>query len=1171
MISCEDLTFIVVAFLSFYTVQSQYCPTVYSTVNVDGQKFNVAWKTRHRSHVSAVISQPPCLDMDKNLVFRICSNGTWLTPKECHYVDFNSLCPPGFKELKGKCVYVTQPQTWNDNCPYPDASTDVKNYNNIWLPFQKKVKYGSYEYVLPDENYGLHYSETDFWENSDETLEGNSECVAKTLNKIESVSCNATFSRVCLYNHNSFLYKCPNGCVPGGLGTNYCFCKTYIKKQSSWPSCDMAILKHPYERNILYRLVGNDICLIGHSSMFGDDYLAIHDNSLYLKRADDANCVVCKTQPIAFHNVDLDLTFNAHSRKLYLTIYSPEELYKIEDDIQVFCFTDATNKLKYRVNIEEKFDSHSKSRKRRRYKVFKVSIVENGAGYYWCEAFSLPSINVIRSNQVLAYKKTKYSEYSLRMKIQNLCGFSRADCKVLTEDFISYVCKSLFNSDNFSKFIKNVRLFRIYDINSTSGTADVLLHLSVKSKQSNRDEYEMIKYSLDSLTGGNVTIVFFKSSTECLAEITNTSDTILHWDSTVINGKAVPKEVCVRDDGTPITRRCLGDFHIGSRWENITETCSKNYKVPSKTQLLSSIVLGNVSADSSISITDITANTSDLTVLDIHYLSKTLTQLSDINPASERFMIVISQIINNLMHGNSSTLRSSQIMLNATDELLDTFETTLNSVHFTNSSILLIDSDLIVHVTRPFLNNISGISLRGLSDSFLNYTVTELYSNTTFDELLNESNLEIAVFVPERLLNIISVNESASNLENLTIVTTVFYSDKFFNSAKRTEDIVGSRIVSVFISNREDYLEEPIPIIFKSTRNSKQKQCAFWNYGLRSFNRTGHWSTLGGDNLEENNTEFNTCFFSHLTNFALLIRNEYNVDDEDPHFITTVTVDKYHDDILSVISNVGCAFSILGVLGIFLTAILFKPWREKVGTKILMQLCIALFLQVILLNVATVQIAKHTSDVFCKIVGIILHYVTIAEFSWMLVAAVLQFYRFVKVVGPMPNRIILKACLIGWGFPLIPIAITCSIDIESYSIADEGICYPTGTAMYVGVFLPIVFIIIANLIVLLMILRNIFHLKVEHKGTSPIILKRQICLAILLFFLLGMPWTFGLIAELIQDSWLSYIFIYIFCFTATLQGFVLFTFYVILDKSTRLLWVEWFKKMREKRKENVLF
>ncbi|KAF5300449.1 hypothetical protein FQA39_LY02248 [Lamprigera yunnana] len=510
-------------------------------------------------------------------------------------------------------------------------------------------------------------------------------------------------------------------------------------------------------------------------------------------------------------------------------------------------------------------------------------------------------------------------------------------------------------------------------------------------------------------------------------------------------------------------------------------------------------------------------------------------------------------------------LKASQTLLNVTDELLDVFENSLSSIIVDNDTVLLVTDNVIIHMTRPYENNISGISLHENKDGgFTKFSIQELYSNTSVDNLKNENNIELAVFIPETLL------DSLSSLANITVVTTIFYKDIFFNSETNTNEIVASNVVSVSILEYDEYLTEPIPILFKSINVSNQK-CAFWSYGLQSENYTGYWSTLGSDLRLLNPSKYEICYFSHLTNFALLVKSDQIVDENDLDRVTRL-IEKYHDNNLGIISNVGCAISVLGIFGIFLTAILFKSWRDKVGTRILMQLCVAILLQIIFLNLAAVDIAKYTSEVFCTAVGVILHYFTIAEFSWMLVAAILQFHRFVTVIGPMPNRIVLKASLVGWGLPLIPLILSCAIDIKSYSNAIEGICYPTETTLYVGVFLPIILIIFANLTVFIVVIRNVFRLKAESRGSSKNNFKYQICLAILLFFLLGLPWIFGLLAELLQHTPFSYILLYLFCLTATLQGFVLFVFYVLLDKSTRILWCNKFKtyEIRERRAQRIL-
>jgi hypothetical protein len=61
---------------------------------------------------------------------------------------------------------------------------------------------------------------------------------------------------------------------------------------------------------------------------------------------------------------------------------------------------------------------------------------------------------------------------------------------------------------------------------------------------------------------------------------------------------------------------------------------------------------------------------------------------------------------------------------------------------------------------------------------------------------------------------------------------------------------------------------------------------------------------------------------------------------------------------------------------------------------------------------------------------------------------------------------------------------------------------------------------------------------------------QRIATSVLLSFLLGLSWVFGLVAHL------SILFAYLFCITATLQGFVLFVFFVLGKKQSRAYWVK---------------
>lgn len=161
----------------------------------------------------------------------------------------------------------------------------------------------------------------------------------------------------------------------------------------------------------------------------------------------------------------------------------------------------------------------------------------------------------------------------------------------------------------------------------------------------------------------------------------------------------------------------------------------------------------------------------------------------------------------------------------------------------------------------------------------------------------------------------------------------------------------------------------------------------------------------------------------------------------------------------------------------------------------------------------------------------------------------------------LPKRFFLKANIVGWILPIVPCLIICIIDPGLYVPANADaefnnvLCYPQGNALYFGVILPVGLIILMNLCVFVMVIYNITtglqKCNNNRKGSSKIH-RAQLRLTILLFFLLGLTWIFGLLTHL---EYQTFVFTYLFTIFGTLQGFVLFVYFIILDPQTRKLWL----------------
>ena len=340
-------------------------------------------------------------------------------------------------------------------------------------------------------------------------------------------------------------------------------------------------------------------------------------------------------------------------------------------------------------------------------------------------------------------------------------------------------------------------------------------------------------------------------------------------------------------------------------------------------------------------------------------------------------------------------------------------------------------------------------------------------------------------------------------------------------------------------------------------------KCGFWN------TKTSEWKT-DGVTTEPRYIEDRfllICHTNHLTNFAAIIGVQFlQVTDS---FILNII----HEKALDYISILGSCLSLFGLICIWLTAICFRSWRGKSSNKILLNICLVLTLinlLFILINLPEPWndlIDMYNNDIHCRIIGIFLHYNVLVLFTWMLIIAVMQYQRYVTIMAyERPSQYIMKYGFIAWGMPLIPTICVACLKPNTYMPKDEqrtnkvGICYPSGNSLYFGVLLPVAVIILANLCIFIYIMYSL------HKSLNNPLVKRdrtreretkniraQVRLMILLFFLLGISWIFGLLSHL--DN--SPVFTYIFCTTSTLQGFVLFIYFIVIDDSTRDSWLRY--------------
>lgn len=700
---------------------------------------------------------------------------------------------------------------------------------------------------------------------------------------------------------------------------------------------------------------------------------------------------------------------------------------------------------------------------------------------------------------------------------------------------------------------------------------------------------------------------------------------IYMWQNVERGQLGVLSRICLQENGMPLTRLCNGDFIHGAFWESLDEdniscrTENDNSKLTSTLYNLERSKKPRNSPERALKeVKSIFHDYSNKFLpVDIDFAAnilqtsvKHLDQVIAISAANATDQVgsyhMIKEVIpdlisiyNDLNNIKDSTIKMSS-RLNSTNKLLEVFEIAMNTlsiqsvliknIPYHRNSVEILDCNdfevldfedvgvsvkvspnLLYFTIDPSIANISGIAIfqnynnseqeqYTLKGAFQNETFRFLQSTHEVEDIIDEPNLQFGTYVPENLLrnlNVIANTLNNTEMSETAIVIKIYSNDILFQPKNNSgHDAPLGRVVSISLPGYSSHLPEELPLIFRDWSNSSLEYtttdpCKYWNFE--------NWASDGIRvvNLSASSNNIVLCKVSHLTPFAYLVGFNFTVDEN-----IGVNVREIHGRALDIITLTGCSLSLLGICGIFITAAKFNSWREKPSSKVLLQLCLAIAFQMIVLCfVSTKEYSLHLiiNNIIptCVAIGAFLHYSVLVQFFWMLVIAYFQFKRYVQIFGRnRPTKFFMKSTAFCWGVPLVPVILVVVLDQDTFSRGE--ICYPSGYSLYFGIIIPIAIIIIANFIIFCLIIYNILGIsKIPIRHTDKPVLIHQIRLSILLFFLLGFTWLFGILSAMKAGI----IFSYFFCVTATMQGFVIFIYFIILDPVTRNMWCQYFYRL----------
>ncbi|XP_078702564.1 uncharacterized protein LOC144928211 isoform X2 [Branchiostoma floridae x Branchiostoma belcheri] len=599
--------------------------------------------------------------------------------------------------------------------------------------------------------------------------------------------------------------------------------------------------------------------------------------------------------------------------------------------------------------------------------------------------------------------------------------------------------------------------------------------------------------------------------------------------------------------GIPLAvRRCMGTFETGVSWASPEMLdcgldLSKLAQVPVTTDNVAQVAA------------ELQILTSDGRSLTAENINDTATVVGNIaNTGGDDnvgYSLVVS--VDQIMNADDGILYQSQLKDQAPSRIVQALEQFNDRVNLTTNRFRRIEQNIGVETYQigaaELINSVGFASLEG--SGYLQDRLVQSYSDSSF---IPYDQVDASIVLPEELGSVVAfLKENIIDPTNVEVRLSyiIYHSSRLFQSnqtAPSSADtktrinsrVIASRVTGFTLKNLPNpVVTRYLPIVGNSTNTTVNNiRCVFWDFNAGGG---GAWSTEGCEFVRIDNNRV-VCECNHLTNFAVLM-------------------DIYgglHSFALDLISKIGIALSITGLVLTLITYLVFKQLRQTRPQHILINLCVALLATLIIFLAG---ISATSSPVGCTVVAFFLHYFLLAVFMWMAIEAFNMYLAFVKVLGAHVSKFLLKAAIIAWGLPFVIAIITLVVDVPStYPDGQEtyrstSFCWLQGNQLYFGFLLPAGLILLFNTIVYIMVISKLVcrgrtkgRVADPRQGGT----KQQLRIAIAVMVLVGLTWIFGFF--MISDG--RIVFSYLFCIFNSLQGFFIFIFQCVRQKEVQNLW-----------------
>ena len=251
----------------------------------------------------------------------------------------------------------------------------------------------------------------------------------------------------------------------------------------------------------------------------------------------------------------------------------------------------------------------------------------------------------------------------------------------------------------------------------------------------------------------------------------------------------------------------------------------------------------------------------------------------------------------------------------------------------------------------------------------------------------------------------------------------------------------------------------------------------------------------------------------------------------------------------------GLALSAIGYLATITSFIIYRRHVQGIVHKILLAKTACLFMCNILV-LALTFVTPVVDLRSCTALASLLHYFVIVAFLWMLIMAIAQYMKFIKIIDNYLSYFMVKSSMFTFGLPfLVPTVIYLS-NPTIYLNESHSICWLKGNGLYLAYVAPVSIILMITIGFFLAVILNIFNRPVQLYLINENIRSNQIGISLSCFMLMGISWVVGFV--LLFDEQYRTVGEIVFCVFNSVHGLLIFMFHLDLINSERPFWSSFF-------------